>query len=183
MLIVATAWFVINNTQQTILESYRNFGNMLAQTFSIEASEFIVNYNDKASRDKFISHVENIVTNSEDIASISYMDAAGKVLYSSDLAGFSAADNTSRSIRVSLPLTIENAHGKQVVGSIQLGLTGHTMNIVGKATRNLMIVVFTIAWMLSIAAVFINTMLIIRQIKLLSEGVKKILQANLGYLK
>lgn len=181
MLIVATAWFVINNTQQTILESYRNFGNMLAQTFSIEASEFIVNYNDKASRDKFISHVENIVTNSEDIASISYMDAAGKVLYSSDLAGFSAADNTSRSIRVSLPLTIENAHGKQVVGSIQLGLTGHTMNIVGKATRNLMIVVFTIAWMLSIAAVFINTMLIIRQIKLLSEGVKKISSGEFGY--
>ena len=121
MLISHCPRFVINNTSEPSLKVTKILKS-LAQTFSIEASEFIVNYNDKASRDKFISHVENIVTNSEDIASISYMDAAGKVLYSSDLAGFSAADNTSRSIRVSLPLTIEMLL-KQVVGSIQLGLT------------------------------------------------------------
>ncbi len=187
ILIVATAWFVINNTQKTIFESYRNFGNMLAETFATEAVDFIENYDDEKSRADFekhsenlVKHSENLVKNSEDISSVAYLDNKGKILYSSDLTGMTSTKNKP-SIKVSHPLTIETDQGKQVIGSIQLSLTGHTMNIVGKATRNLMVVVFTIAWLLSIAAVFINTLLITRQIKLLSEGVKRISLGEFGY--
>lgn len=182
ILIIATAWFVISNTQKTILESYRNFGIMLAKTFSIEAADFIKNYEDKTSRAKIRQHSENIVLNSEDITSVTYVDKQGTILYSTDFAGLN--NNVGQykpEIKVSHPLIIETAEGKNIIGSIQLGLSGHTMNIVGKATRNLMIAVFTIAWLLSIAAVFINTMLITRQIKLLSEGVKKISSGEFGY--
>ncbi len=182
ILIITTAWFVISNTQKTIFESYRNFGTMLAKTFAIEAVEYIKNYEDDGSRIKLRQHAENVVANSEDISSITYVDNGGKILYSSNLVEVKVTGEDYRpEIRVSHPLTVEFPEGKQVIGSIQLGLTGHTMDIVGKATRNLMIVVFTIAWFLSIAAVFINTMLITRQIKLLSEGVKRISSGEFGY--
>ncbi len=182
ILIIATAWFVINNTQKTILESYRNFGTMLAKTFALEALEYVNNHENRANRIKLREHSENIVKNSEDISSVVYMDNSGKILYSSSFAGLQNNEGEYKpEIKVSHPLTVETSEGKQVIGSIQLGLSGHTMDIVGKATRDLMIAVFTIAWLLSIAAVFINTMLITRQIKLLSEGVKRISSGEFGY--
>jgi len=180
-LIVATAWVVINNTQQTILQSYRNFGNMLVKTFAVDAVELINNYQDKENRLKLYEHSEKVVKNSEDIESIAYFDNEGQVLYSSNFSNMNSNDEYRPKIKVIHPLILETKAGKSVIGSMQLSLTGHTMNIVGKATRSLMVVVFTIAWILSIAAVFINTMLITRQIKLLSEGVKKISSGEFGY--
>ncbi|HSA06604.1 MAG TPA: ATP-binding protein [Candidatus Gastranaerophilales bacterium] len=180
-LIVGVAWFVINNTQQTILQSYRNFGSMLAKTFAIEAVDFIKNCDDVENRIKLKKHAENIIAQSEDISTIVYMNNKGEVLLSETSVNKSYNNQNKADIKVSQPLTIELNGEKLVIGSIQLDLTGHTMNIVGKATRNLMIAVFTIAWLLSIAAVFINTMLITRQIKLLSEGVKKISSGEFGY--
>ncbi len=181
LLIVATAWFVINNTQKTILESYRNFGTMLAKTFAVETAELIKNSDDKTTLLKLEKHAENVVSSSEDISSIVYVDSTGKVLYTNNFTGLSDSGDYKREIRVSHPLTVGSGLKKEVIGSVHIGLTGHTMEIVGKATRNLMIVVFTIAWVLSIAAVFINTMLITRQIKLLSEGVMRISSGEFGY--
>jgi len=181
VLIVATAWFVISNTQKTILESYRNFGTMLAKTFALEAAEFIDNYENEQDRRELKKYSENLIRNSEDISSVVFMDNTGKILYSGSLEDPAFEDEYKPDIKVSQPLITETEEEQKIIGSMQLGLTGHTMEIVGKATRNLMIVVFTIAWLLSIAAVFINTMLITRQIKLLSEGVKRISSGEFGY--
>ncbi len=180
-LIIVTAWFVINNTQQTILESYRNFGNMLAKTFAIEAVDLVNNHDDKESRLKLEQYSDNLMKNSDDIASIVYANQKGEILYSNTDKASSFTDDYSREIKVSHPLIIEEDGNKEIIGSLQLGLTGHTMNVVGKATRNLMLVVFSIAWFLSILAVFINTMLITKQIKLLCDGVKRISSGEFGY--
>lgn len=179
--IVLTAWFVIDNTQKTILDSYYNFGSMLTKTLSIESSALISGLSDAQGVIKLREHTEQIVNNSEDIDYVVYKDARGKVIYSSKRTNPAFDDENKSSIAVSQPLTIKTINSKEVIGSIQVGLTGHTMNIVGKATRNLMLVIFTIAWILSIAAVLINTLLITRQIKLLSEGVKKISTGEFGY--
>ncbi len=120
-------------------------------------------------------HTEQIINNSRDIAYVVYKDAHGRIIYSSKQNNPAFQEDTGKpNIEVSQPLTIRAMGSKEVIGSIQVGLTGHTMKIVGTATRNLMMVIFTIAWILSIAAVFLNTLLITRQIKLLSEGVRKI---------
>ena len=36
-LVVITAWIIIENTQKNILESYNNFGLMLAKTLAVDA--------------------------------------------------------------------------------------------------------------------------------------------------
>jgi two-component system, OmpR family, sensor histidine kinase NblS len=180
--VVITAWLVINNTQKTILDSYHNFGSMLTKTLSIESSTLISGLSSTQSLVKLKEHTEQIIKNSEDIAYVVYRDPAGNVIYSSkqNNPDFENSENKTN-IEVSQPLTLKTASSKEVVGSIQVGLSGHTMNIVGKATRNLMLIIFTIAWILSIAAVLLNTMLITRQIKLLSEGVRKISTGEFGY--
>jgi len=180
---VILAWFVISNTQRTILESYNNFGSMLAKTLSIESSVLISDMSNSQGFGRLKDHTEQIINKSEDIAYIVYRDNKGNIIYSSKQNNpfFNRIDTKNKFIEVSQPLTIKNSYRKEVVGSIQIGLSGYTMNIVGKATRNLMLIVFTIAWVLSITAVFLNTFLITRQIKLLAEGVKKISTGEFGY--
>lgn len=180
--VVITAWFVINNTQKTILDSYHNFGSMLTKTLSIESSTLISDLSGTKGLKKLKEHTEQIIANSEDIAYVVYRDQLGNIIYSSkqNNPAFENTENKT-TIEVSQPLTLKTAYSKEVIGSIQVGLSGYTMNIVGKATRNLMLIIFTIAWVLSIAAVLINTLLITRQIKLLSEGVRKISTGEFGY--
>lgn len=181
LFLVLTAWLVIDNTQKTILSSYYDFGAMLTKTLSIESSNIISNVSDSEGIRKLSEHAEQIINHSEDIAYIIYKDASGNIIYSSK-NGYSSSENENKSnIEVSQPLTIKTLNSKEVIGSIQVGLTGYTMRIVGKATRNLMLVIFSIAWLLSIAAVLMNTLLITRQIKLLSEGVRKISTGEFGY--
>jgi len=181
--LVIMAWFVIGNTQKTILESYNNFGSMLAKTLSIESSVLVSDISNAGDFGRLKDHTEQIINKSEDIAYIVYRDNKGKIIYSSKQNNpfFNENDSKNKFIEVSQPLTIKSSYRKEVVGSIQVGLSGHTMNIVGKATRNLMLIVFTIAWVLSIMMVFFNTLLITRQIKLLAEGVKKISTGEFGY--
>lgn len=180
--VVITAWFVIDNTQKTILDSYHNFGSMLAKTLSIESSSLLSDLPDAKGIRKLKEHTEQIINNSEDIAYVVYRDQLGNIIYSSKQNNPAFENNQNKqNIEVSQPLTLKTLYAKQVIGSIQVGLNGYTMNIVGKATRNLMLIIFTIAWILSIAAVLINTLLITRQIKLLSEGVRKISTGEFGY--
>ncbi len=176
VLIVLTAWIVISNTQKTILQSYHDFGTMLAKTLAVNGAELLINIEEDDKRLNLEKYSYNVINSSEDISYLVYRDKYGEIIYSNkplrrEISG----------IEVSHPLTTMINGEKTVVGSIQLGLTGHTMNVVGKATRTLMIVIFTIAWILSIAAVFINTLLLTRQIKMLSDGVRKITSGEFGY--
>ncbi|OGI00390.1 MAG: hypothetical protein A2Y25_02240 [Candidatus Melainabacteria bacterium GWF2_37_15] len=176
VLIVLTAWVVISNTQKTILQSYHDFGTMLAKTLAANSTELITNFENRENQIKLKEYTQNVATSSEDISYLIYRDKEGNILYSNK-----SENKHSSGVEVSHPLTSIINGQKQIIGSIQLGLTGHTMDIVGKATRTLMIVIFSIAWILSIAAVFINTLLLTRQIKLLSDGVKKISSGEFGY--
>ncbi len=176
VLIVLTAWMVISNTQKTILQSYHDFGSMLAKTLAVNGAELIKDFEDEDNRLKLEKYSQNVITSSEDIAYLVYRNKYGDILYSNKpLSGDIPA------VEISHPLTVPAEGQKEITGSIQLGLTGHTMNIVGRATRTLMIVIFSIAWILSIAAVFINTLLMTRQIKLLADGVKRISSGEFGY--
>lgn len=183
VLVVVTAWIIIDNTQKTICTSYNNFGLMLAKTLAVEGVDLISSNPEQQEYGRFKMHANLVVKNNKDIAYIIFRDIKGNIVYSTKNNEYSNEneDKFSNVIEVSQPVTTENNSNIQVIGSVQLGLTGNTMNIVGKATRNLMIVIFTVAWILSIAAVLINTLLITRQIKLLVDGVRRVSTGEFGY--
>ncbi|MDD3012267.1 MAG: ATP-binding protein [Candidatus Gastranaerophilales bacterium] len=175
--IVVAAWVVIKNTQDKIDESYQNYGSMLAKTLAISSIDVVSEYPVTHNLQKLQNHTKMLLKNSNDISFIIFTDEKGSILYSSKK--FSNQDSIYSVPNV--PIVSINENTENVVGTVQIGLTGYTRNIVAKSTRNLMIIIFTIAWFLSIAAVLINTLLITRQIKLLSEGVRRISTGEFGY--
>lgn len=177
--IIITAWVVIQNTQDKIDESYQNFGSMLAKTLSVSSIDVISEYPITHDLQKLKNYTRMLLRNNKDISFIIFTDEKGNIIYSSKNSLDFAGNNSVYSVP-NVPI-ISNNNTENVVGSVQIGLTGYTRNIVTKATRNLMIIIFTIAWFLSVAAVMINTLLITRQIKLLSEGVKRISTGEFGY--
>jgi len=178
--IVIAAWVVIKNTQDRIDESYQNFGSMQAKTLAVSSVDVISEYPVTHNLKKLKNHSKMLLRNNKDISFIVFSDAKGNILYSSKNSNSISNQDKIYSVP-NVPVISGNDDIEKVVGSVQIGLTGYTRNIVAKATRDLMIIIFSIAWFLSIAAVFINTLLITRQIKLLSEGVRKISTGEFGY--
>jgi two-component system, OmpR family, sensor histidine kinase NblS len=179
-LIVITAWFIINNTQKTILDSYKNFGLMLANTLAVEGSDLLSGKITQEKYNQIRTHANLVVKNNNDIAYIVFKDNRSSTVYSTKNESFNQR-SFSKIVEVSQPITAEINGTEQVVGSIFLGLTGNTKDMVGKATRNLMLGIFSAAWLISICAVLFNTHLITRQIKLLVEGVNRVSSGEFGY--
>ncbi|MFH0702043.1 MAG: ATP-binding protein [bacterium] len=182
ILIILTAWFVISNIQKKMIESYHNFGLMLAETLAVQGID-IASTPEKQRSTKFKIYTDLVIKNNKDILYIIFRDANGKVLYANKNSEnyLTNEQNLSKTIEVSQPIVIETKGVKQVIGSVQLGFTGYSMNIIGKTTRDLIIAIFTITWILSIIAVLVNTLLITRQITLLVEGVKRVSTGEFGY--
>lgn len=175
-LIIFIAWIVIDNTQKTLLSSYHDFGIMLARTLSTEGSDLILNKDNPITTERFKNLSSLVIKENKDILYIIFLDKKGSVLFSNK-----QNIDSENLIEISQPVLAYAPDGEKVIGSIQLGLTGYTMKIVGQAARYLMMVIFSIAWVLSIVAVSINTLLIARQIKLLVAGVRKISTGEFGY--
>lgn len=194
-LIVTTAWIVIDNTQEKILESYNNFGSMMAKTLAIEGADILESVNQPERFKRFKQRTSLVLKTNDDISYIVFRDSSNSVKYSSfrDPAGEiyysdKNVDNLSLNqskqqdnIEISQPIISEFNNKQVIIGSVQIGLTTSTLNVVGKATRNLMVVIFTVAWLISIAAVLINTLLVTRQLKLLVNGVRRISSGEFGY--
>lgn len=178
LLVILIAWVVIDNTQKTLLSSYHDFGIMLARTLSTEGNDLISNRHSPETYLKFKNLSDLVINDNKDILYIIFRDKVGNVIFSNKLNTYAETENI---IEVSHPVSSYTQEGKRIIGSVQLGLTGHTMKIVGKAAKYLMMIIFSIAWILSIAAVSINTLLIVRQIKLLVSGVRRISTGEFGY--
>jgi len=195
VLVIVTAWTVIDNTQKRIIESYNNFGSMMGKTLAIEGADMLEGFNQPERLNKFKKRTNLILKTNNDILYIIFRDAKNNIKYSSfrDSNGniyssneevenlSSSQSKIQNNFQISQPIISEINNRKVVIGSVQLGLTESTLNVVGKATRNLMVVIFTVAWILSIAAVLINTLLVTRQIKLLVDGVRRISTGEFGY--
>lgn len=180
LFIVVAAWVVIKNTQDKIDESYQNFGSMLAKTLAVSSIDVITEYPLTHDIQRLKNHTKMLLKNNKDISFIVFADERGNILYSSKNSEMSSSQDIVYSVP-NVPIISNNDDSEQVIGSVQIGLTGYTRNMVAKATKDLMIIIFTIAWFLSIAAVLINTLLITRQVKLLSEGVRRISTGEFGY--
>ena len=179
ILIFITAWFVIGNTQRKIFESYYNFGLMLAKTLAIESVDITSELPEQEKYLKLKSHANSIIKGNKDILYITFTNDTGNVIYSSLDKPLQTTNN--KIIEVNTPMMTVKDGQKVVIGSVQIGLTGSTMREVSKTTRNSIIIIFTVAWVIAIFAVLVNTLLITRQITLLLEGVKRISTGEFGY--
>lgn len=178
IIIFATAFIVIGNTQKKIFQSYYDFGLMITKTLAIESVDITSELPESEKKLKLEEHSDRLIKNNKDVAYVIFKNKNGELIYSTSS---NIETTTKKPLEINAPMVNEIEGEKTVVGTVQLGLTGSSMNEIGKTTRNSMIIIFTVVWIISMFAVLINTLLITRQITLLVEGVKKISTGEFGY--
>jgi len=176
ILIVLVAAFVINMTQKKIFDSYYNFGLMMTKSLAVQTIDTKAPAG--SQYDLIKENARSLTRNHDDIGSIIFTDKNGKIIFASQKKGNIKESN----LEFSSPVIFELPNGqKQTIGSIQLGLNGKTLDDVKTTTKSSMIIIFSVAWLISIFAVMVNTMLLTRQVTLLVEGVSRISSGDFGY--
>ena len=180
LLIVGLAVFAITNIQQKISEVYSGFGEILTKTLAIESVEIT---KDVQEFDKFSTlqaHTKSIMDSNNEIAFIEFQNDKNEVIYSSKKDFPNRAKQAL--ITSSSQLLADNDEGiKTNIGKVIVGLSGGATKDISHATRNSMLVVFTVAWLVFTFVILINTILITRELSMLHHGVKKISTGAFGY--
>ena len=180
LLIVGLAVFAITNIQQKISEVYSGFGEILTKTLAIESVEIT---KDVQEFDKFSTlqaHTKSIMDSNNEIAFIEFQNDKNEVIYSSKKDFPNRAKQAL--ITSSSQLLVDNADGIKInIGKVIVGLSGGATKDISHATRNSMLVVFTVAWLVFTFVILINTILITRELSMLHHGVKKISTGAFGY--
>ncbi len=179
ILIVFIAGLAVFNIQKNLDAGYNSFGQMLSKTLAIESVELIKDIPESAKVNTLRSHSDSIIRSNRDIAFIEFRDANSKVLYSSK--DYYYTQSQSAKISVSSPMIIKDATGSRVVGSVMVGLSGSIIENITTTTRASLVIAFIVAWLVVIAIVFMDTILITRELKQLHEGVQKISSGEFGY--
>ena len=179
VLIIGLAFFAITNIQQKISEVYSGFGEILTRTLAIESVEVTKDVQDFEKFSALQSHSRSIINSNNEIAFIEFKDADGKVLYSSKNDYPERAAKAK--ITSSSQMLVNKDGARTNIGTVLVGLSGGATKNISHATRNSMLVVFTVAWLVFTLVILINTILITRELSILHHGVKKITTGQFGY--
>ena len=179
ILLVFIAGLAVFNIQQNLNTGYKNFGQILSKTLAIESVEITKDIPEAAKAETLRAHSDSILRSNEDIAFIEFRDANSKVIYSSRDSYYNQAQKAQ--ISVSSPMIAKTPSGSTVVGSVMVGLSGTIIDNISTTTRASLIFAFVVAWLAVIAIVFMDTILITRELKQLHEGVQKISSGEFGY--
>ena len=180
LFIFFTAFFVIDKTQQKITESYNNFASVLSKTLAVESAMLIKDSAQDEQAEKLKLYTDKLLQNSDDtkdnndIVFIRYNDEKNNTFFS---AQKQELNQDKKPLIINVPMYKENT----VIGSVDVGFSENSTLGVKRATRNSIIIIFAIMWILSMFAVLINTLIVTRQISLLSYGVRKISSGEFGY--
>ncbi len=179
ILIVAIAVFAIFNIQKKLNEGYQNFGQVISKTLAIESVEITKGLSKQNVYNTLKAHTDSILKSHDDIVFIEFKDSNGQVIYSGKNKNY---NNLKRSnITVTSPMNEEKSGEFKYAGSVTVGLSGNIINQISSTTRNSLMFVFTVAWVVFAFVILINTYLITRELRILQEGVKKISTKEFGY--
>jgi len=174
LLIFFTAFVIIEKTQRTISASYKNFGEMLTRTLASESIDLIQNLPLEEKQNKLKQYAQKLMKDNQEIEFIDYKNNESEVY-------FSVGEKNNKTTKNSFIINTTMYANNKLAGSVDVGFTGKSMTEVANATKNSIIIIFTIMWVLSLIAVLVNTLVITRQISLLSYGVRKISSGEFGY--
>ncbi len=179
ILIVGLAVFAITNIQQKISEVYSGFGEILTKTLAIESVEITKNVQEFEKFSTLQAHTHSIINSNNEIAFVEFQDDKNNIIYSSKKEYPNRAQQAK--ITSSAQMIVNNDGVKTTIGKVTVGLTGGATKDISHATRNSMLVVFTVAWLVFTFVILINTILITRELSMLHHGVKKITTGQFGY--
>lgn len=175
VVIVGVAFFAISKIQQKLYDSYGSFGQLLTKTLAIQTYELTKDTPKEYRYNLLRTHANSILTSNKDISFITFKDEKGKIIYTTADAYNRRAQDTR--INISSPMT--DSFGR-IVGIAEIGLSADMASVVARTTKNSMLLVFTLVWIIFTIVIVVNTFLITRELTLLHHGVKEISNGRFG---
>ena len=157
----------------------RGFGEILTKTLAIESVEITKDVQEFDRFSTLQNHSRSIINSNNEIAFIEFRDNQNNVIYSTKN---DYPQRAQKAQITSFAQMISDIDGlKTSIGKVTVGLSGGASKDISHATRNSMLVVFTVAWLVFTLVILINTILITRELSILHHGVKKISTGDFGY--
>lgn len=173
--IVFIAIFSIFNIQKMIKEGYQSFGESLSGTLAIESVELIKGLPQEEVKQTLEDHSSLLINEHSDIVLIEFRDTDGNLLATTK----NSYIKKKPAITVSSPLKVSN--DDKDYGSVTVGLSGSVVSKITATSRNSLMMVFSLVWLVFAFVILVNTYLITRELRMLRNGVKKISTGEFGY--
>ena len=170
--IVLIAFWAVNKIRIELDESYRSFGQLLTKTLAVQNYEII---NSKSASGFVKTHVNSILSSTNDISYITFKNKLGDVIYSTIETYSKRA--TKADTNISSPIVDQNG---KVVGAVEVGLSADLAKNITQTTKKSMVTVFSFVWLVFTLVILGNSLLIKRELTLLHHGVKEIEQGKFG---
>lgn len=178
-LIVSIAIFVTTKIEAKLINSYNEFGKIVSKTLAIEGVEITKDIPEFEIVKTLQANAKSIINSNNDIAFIEFKNKDYEIIYSSKDDYPQRASMAK--VTIDSPMMIRTEDNIELTGTVIVGMTGSTIYQVAKTTRNSLLVVFTLAWLVFTVAALVNALLITRELSLLLHGVQKISTGQFGY--
>ena len=182
VLIFAIAVFSIINIQVKLDEGFGEFRKISSKTIALESSRIIKNLEGKPSLHQYLKYQSRILMNdNQDIAYIEFRSNSGEILYSSKTEFPERANKSKYNMSSTIPSEEGAIKSENPLGTVVIGFTGNTAMSVKDMTKNSIIAVFIVAWLIFAFTIIINGILISRELSILHHGVRQIAGGKFGY--
>lgn len=175
VLIVSIAFWSVNRIKIELDESYRSFGQLVTKTLAIQNFEITQDTASATTLGYIKTHVNSILSSTNDISYITFKNKSGKVIYTTIENYAKRAKRADTNI--SSPILDQNG---KVVGAVEVGLSADLAKNVTHTTKNSILTVFSAVWLVFTLVILGNAFLIKRELTLLHHGVKEIEQGKFG---
>lgn len=169
------AYLLYNSYKSTLSENYDRFGTMVASVISTQSNELMAAHLSQELRVR--QFADRLLEEHNDLAAIEFHDAEGNALYESHK---SLPQPVLDSARV-YTAKIQASEDDEYLGTVHIKLSGQTINQVSDVTRNMLVLVFLSAWLITIVAVSANAYMLHKHLQRLVQGVKRLSSGDFGY--
>lgn len=177
-IIIVVSYFAIGEIREQLYENYANSGQLLGETIAMQSYEISKSSNSlESKKDIFKRHSELILNSNPDISFITFKDILGNIIYTTSKDFKSRKDETKTTLT-----TPVKDKGGTIRGYVDIGLNANLARNIAGTTKNSMLVVFTLMWIIYTAVVVINTIIVRRELGLLKRGVREISGGNFGMI-
>lgn len=175
LIIMAVSYFAIGKIRDELYENYANSGQLLGRTIAIQSYELTKNTPENQKKKIFRHHTELVIDGNSDISFIAHKDTKGNVIYSSE----EDFPKRKHDTKTTLTTPVLNENG-ETVGFIDIGLNANLAKSISNTTKNSMLIVFAMMWLIYTIVIVLNTILIRRELGILRRGVKEISSGKFG---
>lgn len=174
-IIMAVSYFAIDKIREKLYENYANSGQLLGRTIAIQSYELMKNSSPNSKKYLFKQHAKLVLEGNSDISFITYKDAFENVIYST-VDEYSLRKHGTKTT-LTTPVLSEKG---DIAGYVEIGLNANLAKSISNTTKNSMLVVFAMMWLIYTIVIVLNTILIRRELGILRQGVKEISSGNFG---